>query len=70
MLGAIVQGVLGWLSSILFGWMKSAEDKAQGRKDQAADDNAAAQKADQNAKTIEDADSHLSDDELNRRLRS
>lgn len=68
--GMIAQAVLGWFGSLLTGWMQRAEDKAQGRKDQAADDTAAAQKADVNAKTIEERDRDLSDDELDKRLRS
>lgn len=65
----IAQAVLGWFGSLLTGWMQRSEDKAQGRKDQAADDTAAAQKADTDAKTIDDRDGALSDDDLNKRLR-
>jgi len=70
MYSIIIQAVLGWLSSMVFGWMQRAEDKAQGRKDQAADDNTATVKADTDAKAIEDRDRQLTDDELDKRLRS
>ncbi|MBI1214149.1 MAG: hypothetical protein GC190_22020 [Alphaproteobacteria bacterium] len=69
-LGAIAKAVVGWLGSLLTGWMQRAADRQQGRKDQAAEDIAAAQKGDEDAKTIEDRNSGLSDSELDDKLRS
>lgn len=59
-------GLLDWLERLV----EHSKAVQEGREKQKADDVAAAQKDDQDARSIEDGNSRLSDDALNERLRN